>query len=342
MTVTLQTMYAGQANSPMTSVASGITASSTEITVLDVSILPAAPMLLVLGADTESAETVLCTAKNTSYNRLTVTRGVEGAAKAWDSGTTVCRAFCATDLNTVQSNINALNTGKADSSALSSYLALAGGTMTGNIAMGSNKITGLAAASANGEAVRYEQLSSYLPLAGGTMSGAIAMGNKKITDLAAGSSNGDALRYEQLGAALASYLPLAGGTMTGALNMGSKKITSLAAGSANTDAANYKQLTDGLATKQASITASGILKGTGSAVTAATADTDYSTPAGVGTLITNRINRTSAVTAAATDASSQADSGSNTLYMVRGEALNTTETTPSVNGQICWTVGNAT
>jgi hypothetical protein len=37
-------------------------------------------------------------------------------------------------------------------------LLLAGGTMAGNIAMGSNKVTGLAAASANGDAVRYEQL----------------------------------------------------------------------------------------------------------------------------------------------------------------------------------------
>ena len=40
-------------------------------------------------------------------------------------------------------------------------LLLAGGTMAGNIAMGgSNKVTGLAAASANGDAVRYEQLTA--------------------------------------------------------------------------------------------------------------------------------------------------------------------------------------
>jgi hypothetical protein len=37
-------------------------------------------------------------------------------------------------------------------------LLLAGGTMAGNIAMGSNKVTGLAAATTNGDAVRYEQL----------------------------------------------------------------------------------------------------------------------------------------------------------------------------------------
>lgn len=37
-----------------------------------------------------------------------------------------------------------------------------------------------------------------LPKAGGTMSGAIAMGGSKVTGLAAGSASGDAVRYEQL------------------------------------------------------------------------------------------------------------------------------------------------
>jgi hypothetical protein len=39
-------------------------------------------------------------------------------------------------------------------------LRLTGGTMSGNIAMGSNKVTGLAAATTNGDAVRYEQLAA--------------------------------------------------------------------------------------------------------------------------------------------------------------------------------------
>lgn len=54
-------------------------------------------------------------------------------------------------------------------------------TMDGAIAMGSNKITGLAAGSVNGDALRYEQLVGvYLPLAGGTMGGNIIMGNNTI------------------------------------------------------------------------------------------------------------------------------------------------------------------
>src|SRR5690606_9007469 len=39
-------------------------------------------------------------------------------------------------------------------------LLLAGGTMAGNIALGSNRVTGLAAATTSGEAVRYEQLAA--------------------------------------------------------------------------------------------------------------------------------------------------------------------------------------
>jgi hypothetical protein len=66
---------------------------------------------------------------------------------------------------------------------------------SGAIAMGNTKITGLAAATANGDAVRYEQA---LLLAGGTMTGAIAMGGNKVTGLAAASTNGDAVRYQQL------------------------------------------------------------------------------------------------------------------------------------------------
>jgi hypothetical protein len=42
----------------------------------------------------------------------------------------------------------------------STYLALSGGTMSGNIAMGGNKVTGLGAATSNGQAVRYEEFQA--------------------------------------------------------------------------------------------------------------------------------------------------------------------------------------
>jgi hypothetical protein len=94
--------------------------------------------------------------------------------------------------SSIQTQINALTT------ALGDYLALVGGTMSGAIAMGGNKITGLDAATTNGDALRYEQLIGlYLLLTGGTMSGNIAMGTNKVTGLGAASAAGEAVRYEQ-------------------------------------------------------------------------------------------------------------------------------------------------
>jgi hypothetical protein len=64
----------------------------------------------------------------------------------------------------------------------------AGGTMAGNIAMGTNKVTGLGAATTNGDAVRYEQVNGqYLPIGGGTLTG--------VTLLPDGSAAAPALAF---------------------------------------------------------------------------------------------------------------------------------------------------
>ncbi len=96
---------------------------------------------------------------------------------------------------------------------ISNYLLKSGGTMTGAIAMGSNKITGLAAGTASSnDAARMADITSaalqtamaaylastYLALSGGTMSGNIAMGGSaKVTGLGAATVNGDAVRYNE-------------------------------------------------------------------------------------------------------------------------------------------------
>lgn len=60
--------------------------------------------------------------------------------------------------------------------------------------MSSFKLTGLAAGSTAGDSVRYEQV---LLLAGGTMTGAINMGSQKITVLGTGTTATDAVNYGQ-------------------------------------------------------------------------------------------------------------------------------------------------
>lgn len=110
---TLETMYAPQANSPATTTVGALSTGTVQFDVLDADILPAAPMLLVLGGDTQNAETVLMTAK--SGNTLTVTRAVQGAARSWAAGTQVARLFTAKDHEALIANIQTLNTDKLES-----------------------------------------------------------------------------------------------------------------------------------------------------------------------------------------------------------------------------------
>jgi hypothetical protein len=65
--------------------------------------------------------------------------------------------------------------------SLATKLPLAGGTMSGAIAMGTSKITGLGTPTTGTDAATKAYADTMLPLAGGTMSGAIAMGTNKIT-----------------------------------------------------------------------------------------------------------------------------------------------------------------
>lgn len=59
-------------------------------------------------------------------------------------------------------------------------------------------LTGVAEATSDNDAVNLAQLKQYLPLNGGTMTGSINMGNQKITRLADGTNDADAVNLGQL------------------------------------------------------------------------------------------------------------------------------------------------
>jgi hypothetical protein len=94
--------------------------------------------------------------------------------------------------------------------SLATKLPLAGGTMSGAIAMGTNKITGLGTPTSNTDAATKAYADTMLPLAGGTMSGAIAMGNSKITGLADATNLTDAVNLNTI-----NNLVLAPSNLTG-------------------------------------------------------------------------------------------------------------------------------
>lgn len=98
----LKTMYPAAVNSKATITMGALDNNTTTVTVLDGTVLPDAPNLLVLGTD-QTAETVLMTAKE--GNMLTIERGFQGVPKAWNAGTEIARNFTGYDLDTTSENI---------------------------------------------------------------------------------------------------------------------------------------------------------------------------------------------------------------------------------------------
>lgn len=78
-------------------------------------------------------------------------------------------------------------------------------------------------------------IATKLPLAGGTMTGVIAMGTSKITGLGDPTANQDASTKLYTDTQDATNLSLSGGTMTGAISMGANKVTATYTPSANAD-----------------------------------------------------------------------------------------------------------
>ena len=111
------------------------------------------------------------------------------------SGSLYCGNYAIKQVATPVDSTDATNKAYADSK-----LSLAGGTMTGAIVCGANKVTS-ARTTPNDDAefVRKDYVDGKLAKTGGTMSGAISMGStSKITDLATATAAGDAVNKSML------------------------------------------------------------------------------------------------------------------------------------------------
>ena len=201
-------------------------------------------------------------------------------------------------LNTLNELAAAINDDASFSTTITNSIAtklpLAGGTLTGNIVMGTNAVTSTANPATNDELSRKgyvdAQDATKLNLSGGTMSGAIAMGTSKITGLGDPTANQDGAtkNYVDTTALLKS-----GGTMASAIAMGGNKITGLGTPTANTDAAT-KTYVDSIAGSNTAAAAS--------ATEAATSATNAATSA------TNSSNSATAAATSATNAANSYDS----------------------------------
>jgi len=121
-------------------------------------------------APTAAANTNTTQIATTAYVQTEITDLIAAAPGALDT---------LNELATALGNDAAFST--TVTNALATKLPLAGGTMSGAIAMGTNKITGLGTPTVSTDAATKAYADTMLPLAGGTMSGAIAMGTNKIT-----------------------------------------------------------------------------------------------------------------------------------------------------------------
>lgn len=111
--MSLTTMYPAKNNSPATELAAPLESSGTVMTVVDASVLPAAPNLAVIGSS-DNAEIVLCTA--ISGNTVTIVRGQNGTTPGtWSAGTPVARNFTAMDHEAFRENILDLEQRKTNS-----------------------------------------------------------------------------------------------------------------------------------------------------------------------------------------------------------------------------------
>ena len=105
----MKEMFNASVNSLPTSITIAISDTDTEIYVSDITRIPQPPNLLVLGENTEIAETVKLVDVDTESNRIIVRRGFQGEARSWSANTSVSRNFTAYDHDTFIENIEGVS-----------------------------------------------------------------------------------------------------------------------------------------------------------------------------------------------------------------------------------------
>ena len=250
-------------------------------------------------------------AASKGYVDTSITNLIDGAPDALNTLNELAAAL-ADDANAYTTLDNKINT----------KLSKAGDTMTGNLSMGSNKVTSSATPSATSDLTNKSyvdtQRDTRLPLSGGTMSGGITMGGNKITATYTPSANSDLTTKTYvdgiLGSATAASTSAtaAATSATNAATSESNAATSAAAASASETAAGTSETNAASSASSAATSASN----------AATSESNASTSE------TNAASSASSASSSATAAanSATAAAASATAAAASESAASTSET----------------
>ena len=217
--------------------------------------------------------------------------------------------------------------------SIATKVPLAGGTMSGALAMGTNKVTGLGTPTATADATTkgYVDTADALKVAkaGDTMSGALAMGTNKVTGLGAPTAGTDATTKTYVDAGDALQVLKAGDTMSGVLAMGANKITGVADPSLAQDVVtkNYSDTLFGSTAAAATSASNAATSETNAANSASGASTSASTAT------TKAGEASTSATNAANSAIAAAASAVSSLPLVGGALTGAVTTTSTFDGR---------
>ena len=295
--------------------------------------------------------------------------GTLGVTGETTLGTGTASTWTVTGTLTVSTPTNSTDAARKDyvDSADALKVNKAGDTMSGALAMGNNKITGLATPTADTDAATKayvdaevnaildsapaaldtlnelaaainddanfagtvtSSLATKLNLSGGTMTGNIVMGANKVTSTTTPTTNDDLTRKGYVDTQDALKVSKAGDTMTGTLDMGANKVTTTANPVADDDLARkgYVDTILGSATAaatSASEAATSASEAATSATNAATSATTATTQAGnASTSATASANSATASASSAASAANSATAANSSAVAAAASAAN--------------------